>query len=224
MLRRLGIMHPLLVFIKVLEQKQNQDLLQILNQVIPQENLISLIENPKKPRVSKKSPRWVNYSKKDNDKELPDKEKTNEFFKDSKIGSCSHVLVKNGNSVAVPFKVTNTKGRGLMSFKIQPSLSSEVQSIYRKDYSVHSDMHVGMTKKPLVPYNPTSYRNRLPTSTVIMPHKNKSVVEIGDRGTVNRKQWTSSAMDNYKNPKILPISNTGIISDMTIRAHKKINE
>jgi len=83
---------------------------------------------------------------------------------------------------------------------------------------------VGMSKKPLVPYHPLSYRNRLPNSTVIMPHKNKSVVEIGDRGNVNRKQWVTSAMDNFTKPKTLPISNTGIISDMTVRAHKKLNE
>ena len=110
------------------------------------------------------------------------KAKTNKFFKETKITSCSHVLVQNGTSVAVPFKITNSKGKGLLNFKIQPSLSSEVESVYRKDYSVKPDMHVGMTKKPLVPYNPTSYRNRLPTSSVIMPHKNKSIVEIGDRG------------------------------------------
>jgi hypothetical protein len=112
----------------------------------------------------------------------PIKDKTNEFFKDSKIGSCSHVLVKNGTSVAVPFQIKNSKGRSLLSFKIQPSLSSEVESVYRKDYSVKPDMHVGMSKKPLVPYHPFSYRNRLPTLSVIMPHKNKSIVEIGDRG------------------------------------------
>jgi len=152
------------------------------------------------------------------------KDKTHEFFKGSKIGSCSHVLVKNGTSVAVPFNITNNKGRGLMSFKLQPSLSSEVQSIYRKDYSIKPDMHAGMSKKPLVPYDSLSYRNRLPISTVIMPHKNKSIVEIGDRSSVNRKQWTSTAMDNYKKPKVFPVSNTGILSDMTIRVHKKLNE
>jgi len=154
----------------------------------------------------------------------PHKNKTHEFFKDTKIGSCSHVLVNNGSSVAVPFNIKNSKGRGLMSFKIQPSLCSETESIYRKDYAVKPDMHVGMSKKPLVPYHPTSYRNRLPTSSVIMPHKNKSVVEIGDRGAVNRKQWISNNADNFTKPKTLPISNTGIISDMTIRAHKKLNE
>jgi len=52
----------------------------------------------------------------------------------------------------------------------------------RKAYDIKPNMHVGMAKKPLVPYNPTSYRNRLPTPTCVMPHKNKSVVELGDPG------------------------------------------
>lgn len=43
-------------------------------------------------------------------------------------------------------------------------------------------MHAGMNKKPLVPYDPISYRNRLPVATVVMPNKNKSIIELGDRG------------------------------------------
>lgn len=42
-------------------------------------------------------------------------------------------------------------------------------------------MHAGMTNKPLGKYDPNSYRNRLATGDVIMPHKNNSVVQIGDR-------------------------------------------
>ncbi len=43
-------------------------------------------------------------------------------------------------------------------------------------------MHAGMNTKPLVTYSPTSYRNRLPIASVILPHKNKSIIELGDRG------------------------------------------
>jgi hypothetical protein len=111
-----------------------------------------------------------------------DKNKTHDYFKSSKVESCSHVLVNGGQTVAVPFKITNKKGNPLQQYKFGPSRSSETNSIYRKDYSVKPNMHVGMDKKPLVPYHPESYRNRLPIGGVIMPHKNKSIVEIGDRG------------------------------------------
>ena len=43
-------------------------------------------------------------------------------------------------------------------------------------------MHVGMAKKPLVPYTPNSYRNRLPVSDARIPLTNASSIEIGDRG------------------------------------------
>lgn len=112
----------------------------------------------------------------------PEKAKTDEFFKQTKVDSCSHVLVKNGQSLAVPFTVTNEKGYPLQHYKFAQSKSGEVKTVYRKDYCVKPYMHVGMNKKPLVPYDPESYRNRLPIGGIIMPHKNKSVVEIGDRG------------------------------------------
>lgn len=110
------------------------------------------------------------------------KNKTNEFFKDTKVGSCSHILVKNGVSVAVSYNPTNSKGRTLNNYKTVPGKSSDDKSIYRQDYCVKPYMHVGMLSKPLVPYDPNSYRNRLSTGGIIMSHKNKSCIEIGDRG------------------------------------------
>ena len=108
------------------------------------------------------------------------KDKTNEFFKNSKVGCCSHVLVKNGVSVAIPFNATNTKGRPINNYKTVPEKSQDVKSVYRKDYSIKPYMHVGMVGKPLVPYDPNSYRNRLSTGGIVMSHKNKSCIEIGD--------------------------------------------
>src|SRR4051812_40457264 len=101
------------------------------------------------------------------------KDQSNEFFKDTKVDSCSHVLVKNGQSLAVPFKIRNKKGVALQHYKFAPSKSSEAMSVYRRDYNIKPYMHVGMEKKPLVTYNPDSYRNRLPIGGIIMPHKNK---------------------------------------------------
>jgi len=109
------------------------------------------------------------------------KEKTNKFFKETKVGSCSHVFVKNGVALAVPFKVINQKGKALNNYKNCPQKSSEVKSVYRNDFDMHCDMHAGMNYKPLSKYDPGSYRSRLATGGIVMPHKNMSVVEIGDR-------------------------------------------
>jgi len=109
------------------------------------------------------------------------KEKTNEFFKETKVASCSHVLVKNGVSLAVPYQIINQKGKPLNNYKNVPHKSSEIKSVYKSDFDMHTYMHVGMFAKPLTKYDANSYRNRLATGGIIMPHKNKSIIEIGDR-------------------------------------------
>ena len=45
------------------------------------------------------------------------KELGDPFFKNSRITSCSHVLVKNGRCLAIPFGIKNRRGRGLNHFK-----------------------------------------------------------------------------------------------------------
>jgi len=109
------------------------------------------------------------------------KEKTHEFFKETRVGSCSHVIVKNGVSLAVPYKITNQKNKPLNNYKNVPQKSSEIKSVYKNDFDMHTNMHAGMSSKPLMRYDPNSYRNRLAIGGIIMPHKNKSIVEIGDR-------------------------------------------
>lgn len=150
------------------------------------------------------------------------KDKTHPFFKNSLIDSCSHVIVKNGQSLAIPFDITNSKGRKLSHYKTIPTKSSELLSIYRKDFSVKPMLHCGMEKKPLEPYNPSSYRNRLPYGDFIMSHKNKSSVEMGSSSTTSRKQWISTYKDTYNTPVFLPICNTGILSDISKKIHKKL--
>jgi hypothetical protein len=112
----------------------------------------------------------------------PDKNRTNEFFKDTKVNSCSHIVVRNGQSIAMSYNITNNKGRPLNDFKLKENKSSATKSVYRKDYTPKPYMHAGMGAKPLVPYEPESYRNRLPIHGIVMAPKNKSIIEIGDRG------------------------------------------
>jgi len=46
---------------------------------------------------------------------------------------------------------------------------------------VRPNLHTGMPLKPLEPYNPTSYRNRLPVVDAKMLSRNGSQLEIGNR-------------------------------------------
>jgi len=60
-----------------------------------------------------------------------DKEQTNKFYKDTKVGSCSKIIVKNGVSIAVPFGIENEKGKQLLNYKSTELRSSETKSVYR---------------------------------------------------------------------------------------------
>lgn len=52
--------------------------------------------------------------------------------------------------------------------------------IKRSEYAIKDNMHVGMKNKPLILYDPLSYRSRLPIDSVVMPHKNKSSLDVGN--------------------------------------------
>ena len=92
------------------------------------------------------------------------------------------------------------------------------------DYTPIPFMHCGMGKKPLLPYDPLSYRNRLPFGGIVsLGQKNSSLINIGDNGLINRKQWSSTMKDSFKWPRMVPISNPGITSDMAKESHRKLN-
>ena len=52
--------------------------------------------------------------------------------------------------------------------------------------------HVGMAKKPLMAYNPNAIRSQLPKPTIVMPYKNSSQIVIGDRSTLDRRQFKTT--------------------------------
>jgi len=52
--------------------------------------------------------------------------------------------------------------------------SEHNQSLSHFNYKVRPNMRVGMAMKPLVPYTPNSYRNRLPVKNAPKLSKNLS--------------------------------------------------
>jgi hypothetical protein len=83
-------------------------------------------------------------------------------------------------------------------------------------------MHAGMEKKPLVKYGPTSYRNRLPTATVVMPHKNSSQIVLGDRVTAQKRQFVSTAKNHFVPHSLTEAtSNPAILAERTKWIHKQ---
>ena len=150
-----------------------------------------------------------------------DKTKTSNFFKTTRIDSCSHIVEHKGKTFAIPYKVTNQKGRPLSAFKFIRYKKQENKSTYKTDYTVKPIMHAGMGKKPLVLYNPTSYRSRLGVSDGFIPYKNTSRVELGVKTDINTKQWMSTTRDSFQWPKVTPITHTGILASTFRESHQK---
>ena len=155
---------------------------------------------------------------------LPDVAHTNPFFKNAKVGSCSKVLIKNGQALAVSFSIRNSKGRRLNHFRYYSSVGkNDFKSSYQQDYCIRKNMHVGMGKKPLCPYDPMSYRNRMPIDDFHVEKQRKNEFEMGDPGLINRKRWVSTSKDTYRKPMECPIANWGIVSDMAKQAHQRLS-
>lgn len=154
---------------------------------------------------------------------IPDHDHTAPYFKNVRVNSCSKILVKNGQSMAIPYRIVNSKGKRLNHFLYYSKIGkNNFKSSYQLDYCLKRSMHVGMGRKPLVPYDPLSYRNRLPIDDFVINQQRKNEFILGNPDMVNRKRWVSTSKDSYKIPKELPISNDGIISDITKRVHRSL--
>jgi len=135
--------------------------------------------------------------------------KSSPFFKNNKVLSWSHVLMKNGQSVAIPFKAP------VLPTDIREKRSSETLSVSRDVFKVRNNLHAGMLRKPLERYHPNAHRSRLPSPTVVMPYKNSSSIVIGDRTSEDRRMYISSNKNNFSKTSNLNTSNGGIISTKT---------
>ena len=94
----------------------------------------------------------------------------------------------------------------------------------RSVHKIVPQMHVGMLKKPLVRYDPNSFRNRLQQPTVVMPLKNSSQVVIGNPESPYKRQFVSQAKNHYVPPNFSAITNQGIIAEKTRWMHKYQNQ
>ena len=103
------------------------------------------------------------------------------------------------------------------------SLISESLPIlcYRKTYGLQSYHHVGMPKKPLMRYDPNAVRSQLPKPTVVMPYKNSSQIVIGDRSTLDRRNFkTTNGLYQQKPDLHEQTTNGGIIASRVKWTHK----
>ena len=155
---------------------------------------------------------------------IQEKDKGDEYFRSTRVGSCRKVVVKNGLPFALTFKVKNPRGEPMTHFNYTLKQFPKNPTSYFIDYCTkREENHLGMAKKPLVPYNPNHTRSQLPIDTRFRVIRNLSAFDIGNDGFVNRKQWLSTYKDSYRPITVKRISNPGILSDMAKRTHYKLN-
>ena len=153
-----------------------------------------------------------------------EKEKGDKYFRSTRVGSCRRIVVKNGLPFALTFKVKNPRGEPMTHFNYTLKQLPKNPTSYFIDYCTKKEEnHLGMKKKPLVPYNPNHTRSKLPDDTNFRAFRNLSAFDIGKEGLINRKQWISTYKDSFKPTTIKRISKQGILSDLAKRAHYKLN-
>ena len=154
---------------------------------------------------------------------IQEKETGDKYFRSTRVSSCRKIVVKNGLPFALTFKVKNPRGEPLTHFNYTLKQCPKNPSSYYLDYCTKKQInHLGMHKKPLIPYNPNHSRSQLPNDLSFRVIRNYSVFNIGNEGLINRKQWISTYKDSYRPSTVKRISNPGILSDMSKRIHYKL--
>ena len=180
--------------------------------------------NQEKINNNKYFPNRQNYNAFSKTFFIQEKETGDKYFRSTRVGSCRKIVVRNGIPIALTFKVKNPRGEPMTHFNYTLKQLPKNPSSYYIDYCTKKRQnHLGMDKKPLVPYNPNHTRSQLPNDISFRVIRNFSVFEIGNEGLVNRKQWLSTYKDSYRPSSVKRISNPGILSDLAKRKHYKLN-
>ena len=155
---------------------------------------------------------------------IQEKETGDKYFRSTRVGSCRKIVVKNGLPFALTFKVKNPRGEPMTHFNYTLKQPPKNPTSYYLDYCTKKQInHLGMHKKPLVPYNPNHTRSQLPNDLSFRVIRNYSLFNIGNEGLINRKQWISTYKDSYRPSTVKRISNPGILSDISKRIHYKLH-
>ena len=94
---------------------------------------------------------------------IQEKETGDKYFRSTRVGSCRKVVVKNGLPFALTFKVKNPRGEPMTHFNYTLKQFPKNPTNYFTDYCLRrQENHLGMDKKPLIPYDPNHTRSQLP--------------------------------------------------------------
>lgn len=142
-------------------------------------------------------------------------DKSVDFFKESKVDTCSYVKVIHGQPIAVAYQSSG-------QHRANDSIPIDKRSFSHDVHRIRNHLYAGMKDKPLQPYHPDAQRSRLRTEDFKIPYKNSSSVVIGDRASTYKKHFVTTAKLLLKKPKQSYTSNIGILSAQA-RWNRKMN-
>ncbi|KAL4483942.1 hypothetical protein ABPG72_013948 [Tetrahymena utriculariae] len=122
------------------------------------------------------------------------REKSADIFNENRISTCSFVKRKGNDYEAVPFYARPLTAANLASTAETIMNKSLYKTSTNTDaYRTRALSHAGMgSSKPLEPYNPNAQRSRLPSQDFKQYYVNRSVIEIGDRNSFDKKHYLTT--------------------------------
>jgi hypothetical protein len=153
------------------------------------------------------------------------KDRSPEFFQNTRVNTCTHISMKNGRPVAIPFKPMTPAH---MSSKTrQKSEFREGDTMYRSTYAKMPQANAGTMRKPLMKYDPQADRNRLPNLSLKMNSPYYDQINIGDRdrrGQIKSNPWVTeykTRIGNFVDTGCF--SHPGILTRMTKYHRDRMN-
>eukprot|EP00427_Karlodinium_veneficum_P025110 CAMPEP_0169118746 /NCGR_PEP_ID=MMETSP1015-20121227/31165_1 /TAXON_ID=342587 /ORGANISM="Karlodinium micrum, Strain CCMP2283" /LENGTH=166 /DNA_ID=CAMNT_0009181535 /DNA_START=57 /DNA_END=557 /DNA_ORIENTATION=- len=131
------------------------------------------------------------------------------YLRGSKVGSATGYLCVAGSVLALP--------HGKRS-KSMTSSSTRFEGLSEQAHKFREMPHcyASMDKKPLLPYDPLSYRSRLAVDDAPVPLKNCSTIQFNDGiHTCHKRRFITTNDMAYTGEPCDPRNNQGILAEAT---------
>ncbi|CAD8055562.1 unnamed protein product [Paramecium primaurelia] len=143
-------------------------------------------------------------------------EQTFDFFKNTKVLTCSYIKRKGDDFIAVPFYFKPNQRNPDYLNKSMYSTSTNHDAYNNKKRCFSS-----MRNKPLSPYNPLAHRSRLADQSLRISSSNMCQIEIGDRNQRMIKHYVTQYKNQLGNfGETTPCSNPQIMAERAKWNHR----
>eukprot|EP00747_Dinoflagellata_sp_TGD_P163641 gnl/TRDRNA2_/TRDRNA2_182525_c0_seq1.p1 gnl/TRDRNA2_/TRDRNA2_182525_c0~~gnl/TRDRNA2_/TRDRNA2_182525_c0_seq1.p1 ORF type:complete len:184 (+),score=19.53 gnl/TRDRNA2_/TRDRNA2_182525_c0_seq1:76-552(+) len=131
------------------------------------------------------------------------------YLRGSKVGSSTGYLCVAGTILAIPHSTSRSK-----STPATTRTRFDANSEHAVQFREMPHCYASMDRKPLVPYDPNSYRSRLAIDDAPVPFKNASSIEFGNSiHTCHKRRFLTTSQVSYTGEPCDPRSNQGMVAE-----------